>query len=238
MIEVKNVSKTYTKVKGFSTKKVKALDNVSFTIEKGKITALLGINGVGKSTILKAISGLIKIDKGEILIDNDKLNKDTYNKLAFVADINTHFAGITIKESFEFMKVFYKKWNEEKAYEMLNMFKLKDDEVIDDLSKGNIARVKIILGFCQDSEYILLDEPFSGIDVFKRREFLRAITRYMNEDQAIVITTHEIDEIEMLVDDVILLEEGKIVSMFNAEEVREIEGLSIVEKMAEVYKYE
>ena len=238
MIEVKNVSKTYTKLKGFKTKKVKALDDVSFNIEKGKITALLGINGVGKSTILKAISGLIKIDSGEILIDNEKLSKDTYNKLAFVADISTHFSDITIKESFEFMNVFYEKWNEKKAYEMMDMFKLKDDEVIDNLSKGNIARVKIILGFCQDSDYILLDEPFSGIDVFKRKEFLRAITKYMNEDQAIVITTHEIDEIEMLVDDVILLEEGKLVAKFNAEEVREIEGLSIVDKMKEVYKYE
>ena len=130
MIEVKNVTKKYTKVQGFKTKKFKALDDVSFNIEKGKITALLGINGVGKSTILKAISGLIKIDSGEILIDNEKLNKDTYNKLTFVADINTHFNNVTIKESFEFMKVFYKKWNDKKAYEMLEMFKLKDDEII------------------------------------------------------------------------------------------------------------
>jgi len=238
MIEVKNVTKTYTKVQGFKTKKFKALDDVSFNIEKGKITALLGINGVGKSTILKAISGLIKIDSGEILIDNEKLNKDTYNKLTFVADINTHFNNTSIKESFEFMEIFYEKWNNEKAYEMLEMFKLKDDEIIDNLSKGSIARVKLILGFCQDSDYILLDEPFSGIDVFKRKEFLRAITKYMNENQAIVITTHEIDEIEMLVDDVIIFEEGKIISKFNAEEIRESEGLSIVEKMKEVYNYE
>lgn len=238
MIEVKNVTKTYKKIQGFKTKKFKALDDVSFNIEKGKITALLGINGVGKSTILKAISGLIKIDSGKILIDNKKINKDTYNKLAFVPDINTHFNNITIKESFEFMEVFYKKWNNEKAYEMLDMFKLKDDEIIDNLSKGNIARVKLILGFCQDSDYILLDEPFSGIDVFKRKEFLKAISKYMNEDQAIVITTHEIDEIEMLVDDVIILEEGKVVSIFNAEDIREVEGLSIIDKMKEVYNYE
>ncbi|MGL5328504.1 MAG: ABC transporter ATP-binding protein [Peptostreptococcaceae bacterium] len=238
MIEVKNVCKTYKKSKGFKSKKIKALDDVSFNIERGKITALLGINGVGKSTVLKAISGLVKIDKGEILIDGEKLSKNTYDKLSFVPDINTHFNDISIKESFEFMKVFYKNWNNDKAYEMLDMFKLSDDLIIDDLSKGNIARVKIILGFCQDSDYILMDEPFSGIDVFKRKEFLRAITRFMNEQQAIVITTHEIDEIEALVDDVILLEEGKVVANFNAEEVREIEGLSIIEKMQEVYKYE
>lgn len=238
MIEVKNVSKTYKKSLGFGSKKVKALDNVSFNIEKGKITALLGINGVGKSTILKAISGLVKIDRGEILVDGKKINKNTYNNLAFVSDISTHFNNISIKESFEFMKTFYKKWNNKKAYDMLSMFKLDDNEIIDSLSKGNIARVKLILGFCQDSDYILLDEPFSGIDVFKREEFLRAITRYMKEDQAIVITTHEIDEIDRLVDDVIILDEGRVIEIFNTEEVRENEGLSIVDKMREVYKYE
>lgn len=238
MIEVKNVTKSYTKIQGFKTKTIKALDNVSFNIERGKITALLGINGVGKSTMLKAISGLTKIDRGKILIDNEGLNKNTYNKLAFVPDINTHFNNINIKESFEFMNIFYEKWNNQKAYEMLKMFKLKDEEVIDDLSKGSIARVKLILGFCQESDYILLDEPFSGIDIFKRKEFLQAITKYMNEEQAVVITTHEIDEIEMLVDDVIILEEGKVVSIFNAEQIRENEGLSIVDKMKEIYKYE
>lgn len=238
MIEVKNVTKIYKKVQGLRFKKFKALDNVSFNIEKGKITALLGVNGVGKSTILKAISGLIKIDKGEILIDGKKLSKNTYNHLAFVPDINTHFSNTSIKESFEFMSIFYKNWNNEKAYEMLGMFKLEDNEIIDNLSKGNIARVKLILGFCQDSDYILLDEPFSGIDIFKRKEFLKAITKYMRDDQAIVITTHEIDEIEMLVDDVILIDEGKVNVMFNAEEIRENEGLSIIDKMREVYRYE
>ena len=238
MIEVRNVTKTYRKQKGLGNKKFKALDDVSFNIEKGKITGLLGVNGVGKSTIMKAISGLIKVDGGDILIDGEKLSKDTYNKLAFVPDINTHFKNITVKDSFEFMGAFYKNWNNDKAYEMLGMFKLKDCEIIDNLSKGNIARIKLILGFCQESEYLLLDEPFSGIDIFKRREFIGTIAQYMNENQAIVITTHEIEEVEMLLDDVVLLEEGKVVCVFNAEEVRENEGLSVMEKMQEVYKYE
>ncbi|MGL5348489.1 MAG: ABC transporter ATP-binding protein [Peptostreptococcaceae bacterium] len=238
MIEVKNVTKTYKKTSRLINKNFKALDNVSFNIEKGKITGLLGINGVGKSTVMKAICGLIKIDSGKILIDGEKLNKDTYNKLAFVPDINTHFKNITVKESFEFMDTFYTKWNNERAYEMLSIFKLKDNEIIDNLSKGNIARIKLILGFCQESDYLLLDEPFSGIDIFKRKEFIGTIAQYMNENQGIVITTHEIEEVEMLIDDVIILEEGKVISTFNAEEIREIEGLSIVEKMEEIYRYE
>lgn len=230
MIEVKNVSKKY--------RKVKALDNISFTIDEGKITCILGVNGVGKSTILKAISGLVKLDSGEILIDNEKFTYKTYDKLAFVPDIDIHFPEMTIKESFEFMKDFYTKWNEEKAYEMLEIFNLTEDRKISKLSKGNKARVKIILGFAQGAKYILLDEPFSGIDFLKREEFIGIMAKYLTDDQSIVITTHEIAEIQMVVDDVILINNGKLVEKFNAEELRENEGLSIIDKMREVYKSE
>ncbi|EQE11345.1 ABC transporter family protein [Clostridioides difficile CD3] len=238
MIEIKNVSKTYKRMQGLKIRKIEALKNVSFNIEKGKITALLGINGVGKSTMLKAIAGLINIDSGEIRIDGEKINKKVYNKLAFVPDVQSHFSNTTIKETFEFMEIFYSKWNKEKSKEMMDIFKLDEDEIIDNLSKGNIARVKLILGFCQDPEYILLDEPFTGIDLFKREEFIGVIAQYREENQAIIITTHEIVEIESLVDEVVILDEGQIITSFNAEELREREGKSILDKMREVYKNE
>lgn len=238
MIEIKNVSKTYKRMQGLKIRKIEALKNVSFNIEKGKITALLGINGVGKSTMLKAIAGLINIDSGEIRIDGEKINEKVYNKLAFVPDVQSHFSNTTIKETFEFMEIFYSKWNKEKSKEMMDIFKLDEDEIIDNLSKGNIARVKLILGFCQDPEYILLDEPFTGIDLFKREEFIGVIAQYMEENQAIIITTHEIIEIESLVDEVVILDEGQIITSFNAEELREREGKSILDKMREVYKNE
>lgn len=230
MIEVKNAKKRY--------KKVKALDDISFEIHEGKITCILGINGVGKSTILKAICGLIKLDSGEILIDGEKLNYKTYNKIAFVPDVDNYFAQLTIKESFEFMKEFYKNWDEKKAYEMLELFELTDDRKIANLSKGNIARVKIILGFAQNAKYTILDEPFSGIDIFKREDFLGVMAKYITDEQSIIITTHEIAEIEMIADDVILIDEGKLSLIFNAEKTREEEGKSIIDKMREVYKNE
>lgn len=230
MIEIKNASKKY--------KKVKALDNISFEIHEGKITCILGINGVGKSTILKSICGLVKLDKGEILIDGEKIDYKTYEKVAFVPDVDNYFAQLTIKESFEFMKEFYKKWDREKAYDMLKLFNLTDDKKISELSKGNIARVKIILGFAQNAKYTILDEPFSGIDIFKREDFLGVMTKYVSDEQSIIITTHEIAEIEMIADDVILIDEGKLSLIFNAEKTREEEGKSIIDKMREVYKGE
>ena len=227
MIEVKNVNKRY--------KKIKALDDVSFNIEEGKITCILGINGVGKSTILKSIAGLVKPDSGEILIDGEKVSQKTYDKLAFVPDIDIHFSHLNIKETFEFMKAFYENWDDKRAYEMLEMFSLTDDQMISKLSKGNKARVKIVIGFAQRAKYILLDEPFSGIDIFKREEFIKAILTFMQDDESIVITTHEINEIEQIVDDVIIINNGKVANIFNAEEMRLNEGKSIVDKMREVY---
>ena len=230
MIEVKNAKKRY--------KKVQALDDISFEIHEGKITCILGINGVGKSTILKAICGLIKLDSGEILIDGEKISHKTYEKLAFVPDVDNYFVQFTIKQSFEFMKEFYKNWDDKKAYEMLELFNLNDNSKISNLSKGNVARVKIILGFAQNAKYTILDEPFSGIDIFKREDFLGVMAKYITDEQSIIITTHEIAEIEMIADDVILIDEGKLSLVFNAEKTREEEGKSIIDKMREVYKNE
>lgn len=230
MIDIINVSKKFGKNY--------ALNDVSFQIEEGKIIGIFGINGVGKSTILKSIAGIIRPDKGQILIDGETINSKLYNKIAFVPDTDTYFPHLTIKETFAFMKEFYRNWDEDKAYNMLKIFNLTDDKIISDLSKGNRARVKIILGFAQSAKYILLDEPFSGIDIFKREEFIKAMVEFISPDQSIIITTHEINEIEEIIEEVIILHEGKVVFDFNVEEVRQNENKSIIDKMREVYRGE
>ena len=230
MIDVINISKKYGKIH--------ALKDVSFQIKEGKIIGIFGINGVGKSTILKSIAGVIRPDKGKILIDGEEINSNLYNKIAFVPDVDTYFPHLTIKESFSFMNEFYKNWDNEKAYSMLKIFNLTDDKIISNLSKGNRARVKIILGFAQNAKYILLDEPFSGIDIFKREEFIQAMIQYISPQQSVIITTHEIYEIEEIVEEVIILYDGEIAFNFNVKEVRENENKSIVDKMREVYRGE
>ena len=229
MIEVKNVVKKYGKVT--------ALNGATFNIKEGRVTGILGINGVGKSTVLKAIMGLIPIKSGEILIDGELLTEKTYDKLAFIADVPTYYPGMTIEEIFQFMDTFYRLWDKDKAYKMLTYFKLDKKKKIAELSKGNIARVKVILGYSQKSKYLLMDEPFSGMDIFTREAFIETMMGEFAEDgQALIITTHEIAEIEHIVDDVIILENGQVVSSFSAEKVREEEGKSIVDVMREVYR--
>ncbi|XZK75779.1 ABC transporter ATP-binding protein [Clostridium perfringens] len=227
MLEVKGIKKKF--------RRKEVLNNVSFYGKKGEITALLGINGVGKSTLLKIIMGLIKEDDGEVLFDGEKRTYKTYEKIAFVPDVINTYGGMKIKDAFEYMSVMYERWDMNKAYEMLKDFKLNKEDKINNLSKGNIARVKIILGFARNPDYLLLDEPFSGIDIFTREKFIASLVSYMNEDIGIILTTHEIKEIENVVDKVVFLSNGKVKSEFYVEDIRE-KGLSLVDKIREVHK--
>ena len=230
MIEVVGVKKKF--------RRKKVLDNITFNVKKGEITALLGLNGVGKSTLLKIIMGLVKQDEGELLFNGEKLNYKTYENIAFVPDVLNTYGDMKIKDAFEYMSMMYEKWDMDKAYEMLKDFKLTDDLKINKLSKGNIARVKLILGFARHPEYLLLDEPFSGIDIFTREKFIESLISYMDNNIGILLTTHELKEVENIVDKVVFLSDGNIKIEFYVEDVRENEGLSMVEKIREVHEGE
>ena len=230
MIEVVGVKKKF--------RRKKVLENITFNVKKGEITALLGLNGVGKSTLLKIIMGLVKQDEGEVLFNGEKLNYKTYENIAFVPDVLNTYGDMKIKDAFEYMSMMYEKWDMDKAYEMLKDFKLTDDLKINKLSKGNIARVKLILGFARHPEYLLLDEPFSGIDIFTREKFIESLIGYMDNDIGILLTTHGLKEVENIVDKVVFLSDGNIKIEFYVEDVRENEGLSMVEKIREVHEGE
>lgn len=228
MIEVNNITKSY------GNKQV--LKGVSFTAKKGEITCLIGVNGVGKTTVLNAIMNLTPIDQGEILIDGKKLTKESYEKIAYIPDTITMLPQMRIRDAFDFMTDFYQSWNKEKADELLKFFRIQKDEKIANLSKGNKAKVNLLLGLALEVDYLLMDEPFSGIDIFSREQITEVFTTHLIEDRGVIITTHEIDEIEYLVDNVVLLDNGIVVKQFNAEQMREEEGKSIVDVMREAFR--
>ena len=117
----------------------------------------------------------------------------------------------------------------------VKFFRLNASDKLRDLSKGNQAKVNLLMGLALDVEYILMDEPFSGIDIFTREQITEVFSSYLVEDRGVLIITHEINDIEHLLDKVILLDEGKIYKEFNAEDMRETEGKSVIDVMREVY---
>lgn len=227
MIEVKNVTKRYGRKK--------VLNGVTFTARKGEITCLIGVNGVGKTTILKAIMNLLPIDSGEILVNGERPDKHLYDNVSYIPDMLIVPPNLRIGEAMEFMADFYESWNQERAEEILTFFRLNRDDRISELSKGNRAKVNLLLGLALDSDYVLMDEPFSGIDIFTREEIANVFTSHLVEDCGVLITTHEINDIEHLIDRVIILDEGVIIKQFDTEQVREQEGKSVIDVMREVY---
>ena len=228
MIEVKAVEKKYGRKK--------ILKGVSFTAKKGEITCLIGINGVGKTTILNAIMALTPINKGQILIDGKEIDKHTFEKITFIPDAITMLPHMTITEAMEFMNDFYTCWNQERATELLGFFRLNQSDRISSLSKGNTAKVNLLLGLALDVDYVLMDEPFSGIDMFSREDIANVFTSHLIENRGVIITTHEVGDIEHLIDKVVLLDDGMVSKEFSAEEAREIEGKSVIDVMREVYQ--
>ena len=141
-----------------------------------------------------------------------------------------------IADSFQFMADFYQSWNQRRAEELLKFFKLNKLDRISDLSKGNAAKINLLLGLALDVNYILMDEPFSGIDIFSREQIADVFTSHLIEDRGVVITTHEINDIEHLIDKAVLLDDGIVKMEFNTEEVREQEGKSVIDVMREVFR--
>lgn len=227
MIEVREITKR------FGRKEV--LKGVSFTAEKGEITCLIGVNGVGKTTVMNAIMNLTPIQSGEILIDGKKINKRSYEKITFIPDAITMLPQMTIQQAMQFMDDFYESWNEKRAKELLDFFKLEEGNKISNLSKGNTAKINLLLGLALDVDYLLMDEPFSGIDIFSREQIADVFTSHLVEDRGVIITTHEINDIEHLIDKAVILNDGTVVKSFYTEEVREKEGKSVIDVLREVH---
>src|SRR5437899_2847079 len=140
-------------VKRYGRKNV--LDKVTFTAEKGQITCLIGINGVGKSTIMKAIMGLTPIHGGEIRVDGQPLTTKTYEKVVFIPDTLTMPSHMRIREAMQFMKDCYVNWNESRAEELMTFFKLKPEERLSSSSKGKSAKANLLLGLYLDADDLL-----------------------------------------------------------------------------------
>ncbi|MFW3505622.1 ATP-binding cassette domain-containing protein [Aerococcus viridans] len=228
MIEIEKVNKFY------GAKKI--LEDVSFSIKPGEITALIGENGSGKTSLMNGLMKLTPVASGQFLIDGKPIDFNDFNRISYIPDTIIVVKEMTIQEALDYMATYYDTYDPVLAKDLVTFFNLNPDEKISHLSKGNTAKVNLLLGLTLNSDYLIMDEPFSGVDIFTREEIANVFTSKLMARRGVLISTHEINEIETLVDRVVMLKDRRIIQDFYTEDLRLEEGKSITDKMWEVYR--
>lgn len=228
MIEIEKVNKFY------GAKKI--LEDVSFSIKPGEITALIGENGSGKTSLMNGLMKLTPVASGQFLIDGKPIDFNDFNRISYIPDTIIVVKEMTIQEALDYMATYYGTYDPVLAKDLVTFFNLNPGEKISHLSKGNKAKVNLLLGLTLNSDYLIMDEPFSGVDIFTREEIANVFTSKLMAGRGVLISTHEINEIETLVDRVVMLKDRRIIQDFYTEDLRLEEGKSITDKMWEVYR--
>lgn len=228
LVEFKNVNKSYGKKL--------ALDDVSFSIKKGKIVGLLGPNGSGKTTIIKLINDLLVEDNGSILIEENKPGIDTKKKVAYLPERTYLNMNVKVTDLLKYFEDFYDDFDINKATELLKKLNIDGNDKLKTMSKGTKEKVQLILVMSRKADLYVLDEPIGGVDPAGRDYILETILTNFNEDSSLLISTHLISDIENILDDVIFIKNGKIVLNENAENIREKTGKTIDSLFREEFK--
>lgn len=212
-----------------------ALKDVDITLESGKILGLLGPNGSGKTTFLKIAAGILRPTSGVINIDNNTPGVYTKGIVSYLPDKDYFYKWMKIKDSFNFFNDMYDDFDLKKAREILDFMKLNEEDKITSLSKGMKEKLSLTLVFARRSKLYILDEPLGGVDPSARQKILDTIISSYNEDSSMIITTHLVNDIERVFDDVAFISDGEIILSGNAEELRSQRGKSIDELFMELY---
>lgn len=225
----KNLTKKYGSVT--------ALDDVNITLESGKIVGLLGPNGSGKTTLIKILNGLLTPTEGRVLIDNEVPGVESKKIVAYLPDNSYLNTWMTVRQIVDYFKDFYADFREELAYQMLERLSISPDHKLKSLSKGNKEKVCLILTMSRNAKLYVLDEPIAGVDPAARDYVISTIINNYNPDATVLISTHLISDIEQVLDEVVFIQDGKVLLQKTVDAIREENGKSVDELFREVFKW-
>lgn len=213
-----------------------ALDGVDLHIGFGKIVGLLGPNGSGKTTLIKLANGLLQPDSGSIRIAGMKPGVESKAIVSYLPDADWLPGWMRVEQLVKMFGDFYKDFDPARANEMLTNLELSPKDVLKTLSKGNREKVQLILAMSRNARLYLLDEPIGGVDPAARDYILHTILSNYSKDATVLISTHLIEDIEPVLDEVIFLKEGTVFAHRSVDEIRENEGMSVDAYFREVFK--
>lgn len=216
LVSAQNVTKAYGATK--------AVDNVSFEIESGRIVGLIGPNGAGKTTLLKALLGLTDC-QGSLSVmglDPFRQRKELMQNICFIADIAVLPRWIRVSQLLDFVAAVHPKFSRQASEKLLSETKISADAKVRQLSKGMVTQLHLSIITAIDAKLLILDEPTLGLDIIFRKEFYtRLLNDYFDDERTIIITTHQIEEIENLLTDLMFINNGRLILDTSMERVPE-----------------
>jgi len=216
VVQARNLSKRY----GATV----ALDNVNLDIQPGRIVGLVGPNGAGKTTALKAILGLAEFD-GQLSVmglDPRTHRTELMQQISFIADVAVLPRWLRVGDAVDFVGGVHPRFSREKCLAFLARTKIQPTQRVRELSKGMIVQLHLALIMAIDAKLLILDEPTLGLDILYRKEFYNTLLGdYFDEQKTILVTTHQIEEIEHILTDLLFIKEGRIVLNATMDDVGE-----------------
>ncbi len=218
IVEVKGLCKKYPEF---------TLDNVSFSLEKGRITGFIGRNGAGKTTTIKSILNLVHPDAGEVSYFGMPLagnEAEIKTRIGYSTGSLNYYPRKKLKDLIAVTKLFYPNWNDEAARKYAELFKLDLNKTPLELSEGMKVKCNLLLAMSHGAEVLILDEPTSGLDPFSRDELLDVFLQLRDHGVAILYSTHITSDLEKCADDILYIRNGRIISFADREKFIETMG--------------
>jgi len=227
MLELKRLSKQYG-----SKMALKAVD---LQIGPGEIVGLFGENGAGKTTLMKSVLGLLR-HQGEVLLDGEPITRKNIARLSFATCEHSFFPDLSALDHQIFYESQFPKFREKRFKALMEFFELSKSRPIRSFSTGQKNQFEVILALCQGAEYILMDEPFAGNDVFNREDFYKVLLGILEPTETVILSTHLLEEVEQFIGRAVLLQKGTIVGDVTMDALEE-QGKNLMTYVKEIYSY-
>lgn len=215
---------------------LRALDDVNLSIEAGRVVGLLGPNGSGKTTLIKLANGLLAPSAGQVLICGEAPSPATKAVVSYLSDKLNLPEWMNAGQLMDMYMDFYADFDKTRAEEMLLRLGIDRKMKVKQMSKGTREKVQLILVMSRAAKLYLLDEPIGGVDPATRDYILDTIIKNYNPEASVIISTHLISDVEQVLDDVIFINQGKVVLQSSVDDIREQNGKSVDALFREVFK--
>ena len=226
MLEISHVTKKY--------RDKEALSDVSLTIPQGQIVGLLGENGAGKTTLMKCILGYLR-HKGVVTLDGEVIGPGNIHRLSFATCEHSFFPALSPADHRDFYQAHFPTWREKRFQGLMEFFELPMKKPLRSFSAGQKNQFEVILALSQGADYILMDEPFSGSDVFNREDFYKVLLGILEPTETVLLSTHLLEEVKTFLSRAVLLRQGRLIGDISQQEM---EDEDLVTRVKQTYHYQ